>query len=43
MKHARLVIGGYLINTNIISELRRRELEPKVVQWLENGRRSSSN
>jgi predicted nucleic acid-binding protein len=27
--------GGYLIDTNVISELRRREPEPRVVQWFE--------
>jgi predicted nucleic acid-binding protein len=27
--------GGYLIDTNVISELRRREPEPRVVQWVE--------
>jgi predicted nucleic acid-binding protein len=27
--------GGYLIDTNVISELRRREPEPRVVEWFE--------
>jgi len=27
--------GGYLIDTNVISELRRRQPEPRVVQWFE--------
>ncbi|MEB3323629.1 MAG: type II toxin-antitoxin system VapC family toxin [Synechococcaceae cyanobacterium] len=27
--------GGYLIDTNVISELRRREPEPRVMQWFE--------
>lgn len=27
--------NGYLIDTNVISELRRREPEPRVVQWFE--------
>lgn len=27
--------GGYLIDTNVISELRRREPDPRVVQWFE--------
>jgi predicted nucleic acid-binding protein len=27
--------GGYLIDTNVISELRRREPEPRVVHWFE--------
>ncbi|MEI7953265.1 MAG: PIN domain-containing protein, partial [Synechococcaceae cyanobacterium ELA182] len=26
---------GYLIDTNVITELRRREPEPKMVQWFE--------
>jgi predicted nucleic acid-binding protein len=27
--------GGYLIDTNVISELRRREPEPRVVEWFQ--------
>ena len=27
--------GGYLIDTNVISELRRRDPEPRVVSWFE--------
>lgn len=27
--------AGYLIDTNVISELRRRDPEPRVVQWFE--------
>ena len=27
--------AGYLIDTNVISELRRREPEPRVVRWFE--------
>ena len=27
--------AGYLIDTNVISELRRREPEPPVVRWFE--------
>lgn len=27
--------GGYLIDTNVISELRRRQPEPRVVAWFE--------
>jgi toxin FitB len=30
-----MVAAGYLIDTNVISELRRREPEPRVVQWFE--------
>jgi len=30
-----LATGGYLIDTNVISELRRREPAPRVVQWFE--------
>ena len=26
---------GYLIDTNVISELRRREPEPRLVHWIE--------
>ena len=36
MRDSRLAMGdGYLIDTNVISELRRREPEPRVVQWFE--------
>lgn len=30
-----MVAAGYLIDTNVISELRRREPEPRVVHWFE--------
>ena len=30
-----MATGGYLIDTNVISELRRREPEPRVVAWFE--------
>ena len=32
---AMAMANGYLIDTNVISELRRREPEPRVVQWFE--------
>jgi len=36
LRDSRLAMGeGYLIDTNVISELRRREPEPRVVQWFE--------
>lgn len=30
-----MATGGYLIDTNVISELRRREPAPRVVEWFE--------
>ena len=33
---------GYLIDTNVIAELRRREAEPRVVPALSKGRLASS-
>ncbi len=27
--------GGFLLNTNVLSELRRKQPEPKVLQWFE--------
>lgn len=30
-----MVAAGYLIDTNVISELRRREPEPRMVHWFE--------
>lgn len=32
---AGAITAGYLIDTNVISELRRRQPEPRVVQWFE--------
>jgi predicted nucleic acid-binding protein len=30
-----VTVGGYLLDTNIVSELRRKRPEPKLLQWFE--------